>query len=153
MAVARLEPLCDPPGREDYDVTALLPALACAYLELDRLDEASATVDQALAHARREEMRLVLVDALRVQAMIALRQGRWVEAAASLKEGIELARCMPYPYAEVRLLRLEAALHTATGKPELARERLDAATAIASTLITAVGAMERADAALLIRAR
>ena len=150
-AVVRLEPLCDQPGREDYDVAALLPALACAYLELDRLEEASATVDQALGRARPEDMQLVLVDALRVQAMVALRQNRWVEAAASLAEGIDLARRMPYPYAEVRLLRVEATLYTATAKPVLARERLDMAAAIVEQLSTAGGAVERTDSALLTR--
>jgi hypothetical protein len=40
------------------------------------------------------------VEALRVQAMVALRRQHWVEAGRALEEGLALARGMPYPYAE-----------------------------------------------------
>ncbi len=144
-AVACLEPLRDRTGLEEYDVTALLPILAWAYLEQGRLDEAATTVEWALARARPEQMRLVLVEALRVQALVALRQGRRldrdslqaaggqsprVEAARSLAEGLALARAMPYPYAEARLLHVAGALHAQQGEPEVARERWEAAQAI-----------------------
>jgi hypothetical protein len=91
-------------------------------------------VEQALGRARREEMRLVLVEALRVQALIALRQEQWAEAACSLEEGVALARRMPYPYAEARLLHVGGQLHAALGEPELARERLQAALALCQRL-------------------
>jgi hypothetical protein len=45
----------------------------------------------------------VLVDALRVQALIELRREQWDEAARSVEEGLSIARSMPYPYAEARL--------------------------------------------------
>jgi hypothetical protein len=74
-------------------------------------------------------MRPVLVEALRVQALVALRRERWAEAARNLEEGLDLARGMPYPYAEARLLHLAGVLHTQTGEPDVARERWEAALA------------------------
>ena len=86
-ARARLVPLLDRPGLEECDVTTLLPVLAWAQLELGQVDEAAENVEQALRRARPEEMRLVLVEALRVRALIALRRERWDEAARSLDGG------------------------------------------------------------------
>jgi tetratricopeptide (TPR) repeat protein/transcriptional regulator with XRE-family HTH domain len=133
-ASARLTPLLDRSGLEDCDVTTLLPVLAWAQLELGQVEQAAATVAQALARARPEEMRLVLVEALRVQALIALRRGQGDEAARSLEEGLALARAMPYPYAEARLLRLDAEVRARLGEPAAARERLEAARAIFARL-------------------
>jgi len=126
-ATTRLVPLLDRPGREECDVTMVLPVLAWAQLELGQLDQATDAVEQALKRARPEEMRLVLVEALRVKALIALRRGEWDEAARSLEEGLALARAMPYPYAEARLLQVDGALHAQQGEPPAARERLEAA--------------------------
>jgi tetratricopeptide (TPR) repeat protein len=128
-ASARLLPLLDGPGLLDCDVPLLLPVLAWAQLEQDQVAQAAAAVDQALARARPEEMRLVLVEALRVAALIAIRQGRWAEAERSLEEGIALARSMPYPYAEARLLAVAGRRHAALGASGPARERLEAALA------------------------
>jgi tetratricopeptide (TPR) repeat protein len=129
-ARARLVPLLDRPGLEECDVTMLLPVLAWAHLELGQVDQATDALRQALARARREEMRLVLVEALRVQALVALRQGREPDAALSLEEGLALARGMRYPYAEARLLHVYGHLHTQKREPEAARERLQAALAL-----------------------
>jgi len=120
-AHARLIPLLDRPGLQEGDVTALLPVLAWAQLELGQADEAAETVAEALRRGRPEEMRLVLVEALRVQALVALRQEQWHEAALSLDEGLALARSMSYPYAHARLLRLSADLHRARGERDRAR--------------------------------
>jgi hypothetical protein len=132
-ATARLAPLLDRSGLQECDVTRLLPVLAWAHLELDQVEQAAATVEQALSRARPEAMRLVLVEALRVQALIALRRERWEVAADSLEEGLELARGMPYPYAEARLLQVYGALHAQTGEPA-ARACLEAARAIFARL-------------------
>jgi hypothetical protein len=70
------------------------------------------------------------VDALRVQAMVATRQGRWEDAERILEEGLSLARSMSYPYAEGRLLQVYGEMHEVKGGPEPARERLEAALAI-----------------------
>jgi tetratricopeptide (TPR) repeat protein len=130
LAGARLRPLLDRPALEEGDVTALLPVLAWAHLELGQVEQAADALDQALTRARPEEMRLVLVEALRVQALVALRRGQREEAARSLAEGVTLARAMPYPYAEARLLHLDGLLHVQQGEPEAARERLEAALAL-----------------------
>jgi hypothetical protein len=87
-------------------------------------------VEQAIRRTRPENFRLVLVDALRVQGMVAMRLAHWEEAAWALEEGLSLARSMPYPYAEARLLHLSSRLHAQVGKAEAARERLTTALAI-----------------------
>jgi transposase len=79
-------------------------------------------------------MRLVVVEALRVQTLIALPHEQWTEAARSLEEGLALARSMPYPYAEARLLHVYGRLHSQKGEPQAARERLEAARAIFARL-------------------
>lgn len=62
--------------------------------------------------------------------MVALRQQYWEEATTALEEGVALARSMPYPYAEGRLLHVYGQMHIQKGEPALARERLEAALAI-----------------------
>jgi len=47
--------------------------------------------------------------------MIALRREQWDAVASSLEEGIALARNIPYPHAEARLLELERLLHAQIG--------------------------------------
>jgi tetratricopeptide (TPR) repeat protein len=129
-ACARLVPLLDRPGLAEFDVTAFLPTLAWAYLTSGHLAQAEHTVEQALGRARAEQLRLVLVDALRVQAMVVARQEQWQEAEQALEEGLTFARSMPYPYAEARLLHLSGRLRTQAGNPVTARERLATALAI-----------------------
>jgi tetratricopeptide (TPR) repeat protein len=133
-AGARLLPLLDRSGLQECDVTRLLPVLARTYLEQGQVERAVETVEQALARARPEGMRLVLVEALRVQALIALHRDRWDEVARSLEEGLEVARGMPHPYAEARLLRLDAEVQVRRGELVAARERLAAAGAIFARL-------------------
>jgi tetratricopeptide (TPR) repeat protein len=129
-AVARLMPLLDRPGLAEFDVTVFLPVLAWAYLELDDLAQAEQVIAQALRRARAEQLRVILVDALRVQALILLRQRQWDEAGIALEEGLSLARAMPYPYAEARLLHVYGCLLAERDKAEPSRERLEAALAI-----------------------
>ena len=129
-AAARLGPLLDRKGLQECDVTTLLPVLAWVYLEQDQMDRAAEAVGQALARTRPQDMRLVLVDVLRVQALIAIRQQRWAEAERCLEEGLALARSMPYPYAEARLLHVHGCLPIQKGEPEAARERLEVALAL-----------------------
>ncbi len=68
-------------------------------------------------------------EALRVLAE-ALRQGDDDAAARALEEGVALARDIPYPYAEARILHVDGRHHAADGKPGPARERLEVAPAI-----------------------
>jgi tetratricopeptide (TPR) repeat protein len=129
-AIVRLVPLLDRPGMDAGDVATLLPVLAWAHLDHDELEQAAEEVRQAINHARSEDMQLVLVDALWVQSLVALRQGSWQDAAASLEEGLGIARSMPHPYAEARFLSVDGQRLAAQGKPVAARERLAAARGI-----------------------
>jgi tetratricopeptide (TPR) repeat protein len=129
-ARTRLAPLLDHPGLPEANVTPLLPVLAWAHLEAGDVDHAAAVAAQAIARLRPESLRAYLVDALRVQAMIAIRRERWEEATAALEEGLELARSMPYPYAEGRLLHVYGQMYRQKGEPGPARQRLEAALSI-----------------------
>jgi len=79
---------------------------------------------------RADDRRLALVEALRVQALVALRQERWAEVARALEEGLRVVREIGYPYAEARLLHVFGLLRIQTGPPTEARERLQAALTI-----------------------
>jgi hypothetical protein len=87
-------------------------------------------VGQDVARAQAAGHRAALVDALWVQAMVATRQGRWEDAERTLEEGLALARSMPCPYAEGRLLHVYGQMHVAKGEPGPARQRLKTALAI-----------------------
>jgi tetratricopeptide (TPR) repeat protein len=129
-ARARLVPLLDRPGLEEFFVTRFLPVLAWAHLDLSEMAEAEQVVTQAIRRMHDNHIRLDLPDALRVRAMIALRQEHWPEAEQALEEGLALTRRMPYPYAEAHLLHVYGEMHAQKGEAEPARERLEAALAI-----------------------
>jgi tetratricopeptide (TPR) repeat protein len=127
----RLVPLLDHDGViENSDGIHLLALLARAHLELGEVGPARAVAGRAVTRARAEHDRLSLVDALRVQALVATREEHWAEAACALEEGLALARSLPYPYAEAHLLSVYAEMHTQKGERDAARERLEAALAI-----------------------
>jgi tetratricopeptide (TPR) repeat protein/transcriptional regulator with XRE-family HTH domain len=130
-ACTRLRPLLDQPGLEELVVTTdVLPRLAWAHLELGDTDPAANVAAQAVRRARAANTQLGLADALRIQAMVRIRQEHCAEAEHALEEGLSLVRSMPYPYAEARLLHVYGELHLQRGEPQQARERLDAALAI-----------------------
>jgi len=126
-AHARLIPLLDRPGLEERDVTVLLPTVAWAHLELGDLTQAAAVVAQAVGRARAWSFRPTLLEALRVQALLATRQERWTEAVQPLEEALALARSMPYPYGEARVHHVSALVNAQTGKVVAARRCLEAA--------------------------
>jgi tetratricopeptide (TPR) repeat protein len=128
QALARLFPLLDRPGLEERSVTThVLPMLAWAYLELGDTGQAERTIAEAIRRARAREYWRSLAETLRVQALMALRQGRWDVAGRALEEGLALARAMPYPRAEGRLLETYGELYAELEEWEAARERLEAA--------------------------
>ena len=129
-ARARLEPLLDRPGLEEGQVVFLLPPLAQAHLELGAVEQAAALVAQGVRRARAQPNQRALVGAQRVQGLVQTRQGGWAEAERAVEEGLALARGMPYPYAEARLLHVAGLLHIQKGEPEQAWERLTAALAL-----------------------
>jgi tetratricopeptide (TPR) repeat protein len=129
-AMARLAPLLDRADPLESGVTGILPVLAWTCLELGDMQHAAEVMAQALARMRPATMWVELVDALRVHALVVCRQEDWGGAAQALEEGISLARGMPYPYAEGRLLHVQGQLHLQRGEPEVARAVLEAALAI-----------------------
>ena len=94
------------------------------------MEAASEVVARAIRQAQAQNARRSLADALWVQARVALRQERWAEARHAPEEALALARSMPYPYGEARLLHVYGAMHAQKGEQEPARQRLEAAVAI-----------------------
>jgi len=103
-ARARIEPLA---ARQDAELGMLLPVLAWAYLELDEENLARETADRAVEYTRVQEP-VKSVEALRVQGMVFDRYGEADKALGAIQEGLKIARSLPYPYAEARLLQEEA---------------------------------------------
>jgi tetratricopeptide (TPR) repeat protein len=103
-ALAHLQPFVDGAASDEEDVTALLPVLAWSYLELGDVEKARAIAVRAATDARAQRNCLHQLDALRIQGMAAARQIRWDAAAQTFDQALALARGMPYPYAEGRLL-------------------------------------------------
>jgi adenylate cyclase len=120
-AVARLEPVI---VEEDANLGFLLPVLVMAYLDLDSeqgVHRAEELAGQAVAHSR--DQPALLVSALRAQGQVLARQGRFPEAESVLKEGLVLARSMPTPYEEGRIL-FEISMMHASDTEQADRERL-----------------------------
>jgi len=146
-ARARFASLLDRPGLEETDVAYMLPVLAWAHLAEGDLTAAAGVATRAVERARAHDHRVVLVDALRISALVSCRMGRHCEAVSCLDQGLELATAMPYPLAEARLLHAYSEVESliagaSADAPDAARERL----AAALTLYERLGA--RADAAL-----
>jgi tetratricopeptide (TPR) repeat protein/transcriptional regulator with XRE-family HTH domain len=130
----RLEPLLDRPGQQEPSATALLPLLAQAYLEMDDATYAQALAASSVARAAATGLRPVLTDALRTQALVALRQRRWGDARDALEYALALSRAMAYPYAEARTLFVYGLLHRQNGDREQAVVCLMAGLAILQRL-------------------
>jgi tetratricopeptide (TPR) repeat protein/predicted ATPase len=128
-ARARLAPLLEAGARE-YDTTAVQTLLAQALLDLGEVAEAAELVSEAVARARAQGMQVLLVEVLRVAALVATREGRWDEASCALQEGLTLARQLGYPYGEALLLQVAGALAAHTEGPEVAGARRAEALAI-----------------------
>src|SRR5262249_35718208 len=77
---------------------------------------------------------LLLVDALRIQAIIFVRQRLWPAAERALAEAISLSQAIPYPYAEAKALYIYGQLNAALGQKEYASDKYKAALAICDRL-------------------
>jgi tetratricopeptide (TPR) repeat protein len=95
-------------------------------------DEQAATrvLTAVLEWARREEQRVLYVNALRIRAHLALRACAWDEAEEALERALEIARAIPYPYAEAKALYTHGQLDVARGEHAHARAHFQAALAI-----------------------
>jgi tetratricopeptide (TPR) repeat protein/transcriptional regulator with XRE-family HTH domain len=135
MARERLMPLLDRcPSQEEAGTIPLLPLVAWSHLEMGRDEKAAEVVAQSLARALASGQRLALSDALRVQALLALRQRGWDEARGALERALALVRAMPYPYAEAKALFVYGMLYRESGELERARERFAEALSICTRL-------------------
>ncbi|HWE64277.1 MAG TPA: AAA family ATPase [Chloroflexota bacterium] len=129
-ALARLQALLKDLDLEDSVLTKPMPALAQVHLALGNLADAEALVAAGVARARARCNRPGLTEWLGLQGMVWISRGRSQDAQRALDEAIALARGMPYPYAEGRLLHMDGLLHAEQGESAVAREPLAAALAI-----------------------
>jgi tetratricopeptide (TPR) repeat protein len=134
QALARLEPLLDRDEQREIHVTMLLPMLAWAAYDLGDVERAEGVVAQSIERARTQRCQLALVDALRIAAIIQIRQRRARQAQTSLLEALDLSSAMPYPYAAAKSRYVTGQLHLARGEPEQARAQFDEALAICTDL-------------------
>src|SRR5579872_164057 len=125
-AASRLEAFQPEADAEPYHRRVL----SRAYIDLGKITEAAAAIEPALRQVRDEGLKAYLPELLLVDGMVRIRQERWEDAQAALLEGLEIARSLPSPYAEARILvQLSCLSHARTDLPA-ARDRLAAAVAI-----------------------
>jgi tetratricopeptide (TPR) repeat protein len=134
-ATSRLLALLEPLGVElHFNAFPLLPRLAQAYLDMGKVAAAETAANRAVERAADMKHRLVLVDALRVRALLAIQRHELEAATGALNEALDLARAMPYPYAEAKTLWVYGSLEVARGDPAAAHERFEQAKAICDRL-------------------
>ncbi|MBV9281246.1 MAG: hypothetical protein JOZ41_14295, partial [Chloroflexi bacterium] len=145
----RLESLAKEEGKE---IPATLFRLAWAYLESGNETEADATIQRAAALARAGHRRFDLCESLIVQGRVYLGQNRVQEVEPVLSEALSLARTMPYPYAEARVLIECARRAGALGDRDQERIHTD----LAHGILRRLGArpdLERTEALKMTRQR
>ena len=147
-AIRRLQRLA---AEEDANLW-ILPSLARAHLEAGGEKRAAEVVAEAIRRARAGEQRFHLLEALRVQGMILTRQDQFEEAETAFQEGLELARSLPYPYAEGRILHQLGLVAQRRGEREHARKHLQEARLIFQRL-GARKDVERTEQALMAQER
>jgi tetratricopeptide (TPR) repeat protein len=128
-ARARLEPLLDRSGLEEWSVAGILPTLAAACLAGGDQARAEQLINEAIRRATEAGDMLSLTQALIVQGGLLLEQGRVEQALRSLRESIRLSGGMPCPYLEARARYGLGLLHAKRGEKKLEREELQAALA------------------------
>jgi tetratricopeptide (TPR) repeat protein/transcriptional regulator with XRE-family HTH domain len=143
----RLAPLVTQAGMDEPDLVGLLPLLAWAYLEMGEIERAASIAAEAIQLLRAMGMRVMLVNALRIQAMVAQRQGDRDTAETTLAEAVSLADAISYPYAKAQALFIWAQL---APDDEASQERLREAHTI-FTRLCASGDAARAERALKSR--
>jgi tetratricopeptide (TPR) repeat protein len=135
-AYARLAPLLDATPTDPVTVTGqwedwLRLCVACVQLERGEVAQAAELAATALQRIRAHQEPEQTLGALRVQAMVLVRQGRHAAAADALAAGLALARApgFPYPFFEACFLHIWGQLQLSRGERTAARERLEAARA------------------------
>lgn len=133
-AYTRLAPFLNSSNRESIYIKEYLPRLAWAMLEMGQETRARTLLAEIVDEARAAEMRPVLIEALRVQAMAWMREHRSEEAERVLEETLSLCQALPNPYAEAKTLYVFGHLYLQQGAIEPARQRLEAALGILGKL-------------------
>jgi tetratricopeptide (TPR) repeat protein len=113
--------------REGDDHTGTLYLRAWGYLETGDVDQAAATIERCIVLTNKQKTRLDLCEAWIVQGRIRSRQKCFGEAEDSFREALSLARSMPCPFAEGRVLYEWGQTLLARGKQREARELLEQA--------------------------
>jgi tetratricopeptide (TPR) repeat protein len=116
------------PDRVDSAAAAML--LAWAHTELGDLTAAETWLESAELISQRRQQRLAEVDVLRVRSHWHAARTEWTAAETAALLSAELARAIPYPYAEAKALAALGSLRIKRGAPEQARENLTAALTI-----------------------
>jgi tetratricopeptide (TPR) repeat protein len=108
-------------------LAAVRSTLIWAYLELGDLDRAKEMLEPHMVRVEEVGNLGTLPLDLWLLVMIATREARWEDAESALEKGLALARSLPFPYFEGRILTAYSQLHVKKGELRLARETLEAA--------------------------
>ncbi len=152
-AYARLSPLLKRPGLEELVDPILLKTLAWASAEVGEIGAAVDAAARAVSCARAGNDRIALAHALQAQALVVTRSRNRPEARRVLDEGMALARSMPYPHVEARILRVEALFHAEQGARDEALWSLEAALALFERLGAQPEAQHVAKALTVLQSR
>jgi len=125
-AIARLEPLAG--DQKSWTLLHVFLPLAWSYLEQG--DDLRAEHFLEEASYLTADLPLFNVEALRITGMLLSRRRQWEEAARVLKESIELARAIPYPYREAQSLFEYGVMLLGKCSPEEARSWLENALSV-----------------------
>lgn len=94
------------PTVDNWTYFLLLPIMAWTELERGNVDRAADLADEATERATAESNRMILVEALRVQAMTMAREGQLDDAMRTINESIATARAIEQRYPEARSLEV-----------------------------------------------
>jgi tetratricopeptide (TPR) repeat protein len=124
-ALAHLQPLLRGPEWQEH-LNFLLP-LAWTYLEVGNVGAAQDAADKASAEAARQRTPVGRVEALRIQGVIASRQGRWEGAERYFGDALQRSGEIGYPWGEARALYGLGLMYSRMQDRDRAREFLDRA--------------------------
>jgi tetratricopeptide (TPR) repeat protein len=133
-AAARLKAQLERPLADECPDILQRALLAWATLEQGDAEAAEAQVIDAVERARAAGNRRALAEMLPVQQLVFVRRGRIGDAERVCEEGLALARHLPYPFMEARLLHVDGLLQLNLGDSDRACERLQAALSMFRTL-------------------
>lgn len=94
----RLAPLINQERPRDVDEYVLLPVLACAALAMGEESRAARLLEWALAYAGVNQLVPTTINALRVRALLGVRQGSAAQARDDLRDALALSEAIQQPY-------------------------------------------------------